>query len=140
MTQQPQWRCIANLGDVNPIEHGGAFLYIDMTGVYAPELEVWQPHDDSDYGYSYRVCMGIADYPDWADFEAVARCVYYPVNYSKTPAEALAHDLRADNLHRRAQAFIAVGDYHGYCNFDHDGTHRTFVEARRRYRHAHGTR
>jgi hypothetical protein len=24
---QPQWRMIANLGDVNPLDHGGCFIY-----------------------------------------------------------------------------------------------------------------
>lgn len=37
---QPEWECIANLGDVNPIEHGGKFVLVDKTGVYAPEMEV----------------------------------------------------------------------------------------------------
>lgn len=37
---QPEWECIANLGDVNPVEHGGKFVLVDKTGVYAPEMEV----------------------------------------------------------------------------------------------------
>jgi hypothetical protein len=37
---QPEWECIANLGDVDPIEHGGKFIMVDKTGVYAPEMEV----------------------------------------------------------------------------------------------------
>lgn len=41
MTNQPKWHCVANLGDVNPLEYGGAFVLIDATGVYPPELHVW---------------------------------------------------------------------------------------------------
>jgi hypothetical protein len=37
---QPDWECIANIGDVNPIDHGGKFVLVDKTGVYAPEMEV----------------------------------------------------------------------------------------------------
>jgi len=37
---QPDWKFEAQLGDVNPIDHGGKFLFSDKTGVYAPELEV----------------------------------------------------------------------------------------------------
>lgn len=37
---QPQWKCIANLGDVNPVEHGGMFVLIDETGKHDPQLEV----------------------------------------------------------------------------------------------------
>lgn len=40
MTEQPEWECIANLGDVNPIDHGGKFVLVDKTGRYAPEMEV----------------------------------------------------------------------------------------------------
>lgn len=38
--RQPEWECIANFGDVNPIEHGGKFILVDKTGVYPPEMEV----------------------------------------------------------------------------------------------------
>ena len=40
MTEQPDWECIANIGDINPIDHGGKFVLVDKTGVYAPEREV----------------------------------------------------------------------------------------------------
>lgn len=46
-TPQPVWKFIANLGDANPIDHGGYFVYIDETGVYAPEAELLvEPSDD----------------------------------------------------------------------------------------------
>jgi hypothetical protein len=41
MTNQPSWKVIANLGDATPLEYGGAFLKVDETGVYCPELIVW---------------------------------------------------------------------------------------------------
>ncbi|NCC40917.1 MAG: hypothetical protein EOM21_16010 [Gammaproteobacteria bacterium] len=41
MTNQPVWKVIHNLGDATPLEYGGAFLLVDETGVYAPELIVW---------------------------------------------------------------------------------------------------
>ena len=40
-TKQPVWRCLANIGDANPFEYGGEFIMIDTTGVYAPELWVY---------------------------------------------------------------------------------------------------
>lgn len=47
MSQQPIWKCIANLGDTNPIEYGGYFVFEDQTGVYPPEAEVLiEPSDD----------------------------------------------------------------------------------------------
>ena len=43
MTKQPEWECIANLGDANPIDHGGKFVLVDKTGQYPPEMEVLEP-------------------------------------------------------------------------------------------------
>lgn len=45
-TQQPQWKCIGHIGDVDPIAHGGAFVYIDETGVYPAEMTWFQPGPD----------------------------------------------------------------------------------------------
>lgn len=39
ITSQPIWKFIDNLGDANPIEWGGYFIYEDDTGVYCPEGE-----------------------------------------------------------------------------------------------------
>lgn len=47
-TNQPRWRCVANLGDVNPVDYGGYFVYVDDTGVYAPEAELLEPPADDD--------------------------------------------------------------------------------------------
>ena len=44
MTNQPEWQCVGNIGDANPIAGGddGKFVFVDKTGVYDPELEVWE--------------------------------------------------------------------------------------------------
>lgn len=58
MTEQPKWRCVANLGDVNPFDYGGYFVFIDETGVYDPEMEVLEvPDGDIDYWESFRFIM-----------------------------------------------------------------------------------
>lgn len=45
---QPQWKFVANLGDADPIENGGAFVFIDETGVYPPEVEILEePAEDN---------------------------------------------------------------------------------------------
>ncbi len=36
---QPKWKLLANLGDANPIDYGGYFVYRDETGVYRDEAE-----------------------------------------------------------------------------------------------------
>ena len=42
MTNQPNFKCVANLGDVTPWDYGGAFVLVDQTGVYTPELRVFE--------------------------------------------------------------------------------------------------
>ena len=42
-TRQPEWRLAGRIGDVDPIAHGGGFVYEDATGVYAPEI-AWFEH------------------------------------------------------------------------------------------------
>jgi hypothetical protein len=49
-TQQPSFWCIANIGDVNPSEHGGGFVLVDRAGVYSPELLVLEALDDEEAG------------------------------------------------------------------------------------------
>ena len=46
-TNQPEWRCIGGIGDVNPIDYGGGFVFVDDSGVYPPELEWIEPPDES---------------------------------------------------------------------------------------------
>ena len=53
MNNQPRWQCIANLGDANPYEHGGLFVFVDTTGVYSAEVEKWEP----EYHCFYRVII-----------------------------------------------------------------------------------
>lgn len=43
---QPSFWCIANIGDANPLEHGGCFVLVDRTGVYSPELLLLTVDDD----------------------------------------------------------------------------------------------
>ena len=52
---QPKWKKIANLGDVNPLDHGGLFVLIDETGVYPPEMERLEPPCDDDPEGQYEV-------------------------------------------------------------------------------------
>ena len=61
MTQQPKWKLIANLGDSNPLDHDGIFVYVDTTGTYKPEIEfLYAPENDDDDNKQwelYRILM-----------------------------------------------------------------------------------
>jgi hypothetical protein len=39
-TRQPVWKFAGNLGDATPLDHGGAFVLVDETGVYDPEIHL----------------------------------------------------------------------------------------------------
>jgi hypothetical protein len=70
---QPIWKYIANLGDANPIEHGGYFIYEDETGVYCPEGELLIHFDEHEndsgeetfhiYRFSLDKCVADVMYP-----------------------------------------------------------------------------
>lgn len=51
-TQQPTWKLIVNLGDVNPIDYGGFFVYVDETGEYEPEAELLEVPPDNEAEYN----------------------------------------------------------------------------------------
>ena len=50
MTNQPDWECIGQLGDADPIEHGGYWILRDKTGVYPEEGEFLVVPEDEDGG------------------------------------------------------------------------------------------
>ena len=50
-TQQPSYWCIRNIGDVDPLEHRGAFVLVDRTGVYSPVLLLLEQKTDSTYNF-----------------------------------------------------------------------------------------
>lgn len=48
MTRQPKWRCVAQIGDPDPMLYGGKWIFVDTTGVYAPEMEIFEGIEDRD--------------------------------------------------------------------------------------------
>jgi hypothetical protein len=55
MANQPRWKFVANLGDVNPLDYGGLFVYVDETGIYPPEMERVEPDSEDDENCTYTV-------------------------------------------------------------------------------------
>lgn len=56
-TNQPEWEMIENIGDVNPLDYGGGFVFRDKTGVYPEELEILEVDEEKlrrldDIGFS----------------------------------------------------------------------------------------
>lgn len=144
---QPTWKLLANLGDVNPIDHGGMLVYEDTTGVYPPEAVLIEPIDDergndSDRWIVYRFPLerctfvnGVLsdnpfhpELPAWfatpesRKTERPQDTTYLSSVASSMSMEAgeLIEALCSDHLIERAAAYQAIGDYHGYINLDHD--------------------
>lgn len=133
MTKQPEWKLIAQLGDVNPIEHGGLFLYEDKTGVYAPELAFVDKFEigesELEQWVEHRLTMepctylnGILsdnkfhpEHPAWfaskigqvADFAGYA-----------DKEEMISHLCGNEGIICRARAWASLVSYHGPHEFD----------------------
>jgi len=133
---------IANLGDVNPYEYGGYFVFIDETGEYPPEAELLVPPDEYDgkkyivYRFVLEPCTyenGILsdnpfhkDHPAWfATPESERAERPQDTTYLRSICECM--DIDEDKLIRlfcsddpieRAEAWRCVGGYHGYHELD----------------------
>ena len=128
MTKQPRWKMLANLGDVNPVEYGGYFIYQDMTGVYPAEGEWLEaPGSDDDVWRVYRFILdkctfvnGILsdnkyhpEHKAWfADYiPTIAEIV------GESPEKVIANLCSEDPLHR-AWVYREIGLYCGFENLD----------------------
>jgi hypothetical protein len=159
MSRQPNWELIANLGDANPIDYGGYFVYRDTTGVYPEEAEKLFTDVQVDnetvylvYRFSLdrlkQVTIGeevflipikfdeswpyaASQYDEWfhKDLAGVASFVGQTL-------QEMRDAFCSDDPRVRAFAYEALGDYHGWENLDSyplTFTERRDVEAR--YKH-----
>jgi hypothetical protein len=140
MMSQPRWKLLDNLGDADPLDYGGYFVYVDETGVYAPEAELLEVIDDEEKRWEVRrfslePCTfqdGILSdnkyHPDHAAwFATPEECPKrkHIICYLSNVATACDIDLDelrgmfcSDDVLERAQAYRMVGQYHGFDNLD----------------------
>jgi len=150
MTKQPEWQCIANLGDASPIEHGGCFVMIDTTKVYPAEMEVWIPSvdDDGTKGTAYRIILdqlvyirgenlliNARIYKDWLAGEELPHPIphYNEWFASRAVAVNVQTYLSSDDPVDRAVGYRELCEYTGYYTFDQYPLKFTEEEARERY-------
>lgn len=115
---------IGTIGDVNPLDYGGGFVYRDKVG--ACSLEWYEPEDDSDEE-SDIICYRVdIDYgaESWMDLPAVAKSADHA-----DIAEAIEDD---SNPMRRALAFWSVAGHWGWHELDHYPLRLTRAEAEAR--------
>jgi hypothetical protein len=138
MSSQPKWKLVAQLGDANPVDCGGYFIYEDETGAYAPEgeklfVDECVPHANAwtvyrfpldrlkiDGAYLIPFAYDVHTYPhpvsrydEWFhdDLNRVA-------SYSGIALAQLRAMFCSANTIDRARAYETIGDYFGFDNLD----------------------
>lgn len=139
-TNQPAWKLVANLGDANPIEHGGLFVFEDTTGAYPPEIElIEQPSEefedystDSGWKPSARwtvrravcepctyVCGVLSDSPSYPKIEAwFADAIDSVAESSGMERDEFIRMITVGTVVERAEAWRIIGDYFGWDTLD----------------------
>lgn len=163
MTTQPVWKFLANLGDANPLEYGGYFVFEDSTGVYEAEAEWYDPEDGQCYRFSLDQFVnteyGLISSHIWdthlrmmaGDKLPYHKTLPYPITdyanrewfikYLPDMQSAFAEDsginlvdkLCSNNPLDRAFVYREVGEYWGFDNLDNYPLDVTPKEARQRY-------
>ena len=153
MKNQPSFHCIANLGDTDPLEHGGAFVFVDRRGLYPPELHLWEPSESKLYRVTveqlWRIASeesrdpatnrqpedGVSDnrfhpyLPAWFGNLAALQSVAYSIG---SGLSEFVDRLTAENAVTRAGAFVDLIGYWGPTEFDSYPLELTTREARTR--------
>lgn len=154
---QPKWKCIAQLGDVNPVDYGGYWVFIDETGVHQPEGEYLEtPYDEDGEYRAYRFSIdrctltdGILSdnpfhplCPAWfakpeTERETRPQDTTYlsnVANYCGSTVDEIQAALCGDDIPVRAEAYRMVAEYHGWENMDSYPLTMSRSEAKKRYR------
>jgi hypothetical protein len=137
-TQQPSFWCIANIGDADPLNHGGGFVLIDRTGVYSPELLMLEEPcgaDETQHELSTILLDSLtrikrddgnhelsdnrfhADTPAWFGESERLKAVS---GYCGRPYFSLLGSFLSGCPVERAFAYKEVASYYGIANFDSD--------------------
>lgn len=144
---QPVWKCVAQLGDVNPLDHGGYWIFVDETGVYAPEAEWLEVPDIDDAGglnvrRAYRFILEpctfqneiLSDNPYHPDYPVwFANRLDQLANFAGMEVPELIALFCAENPLERAEAWRVVGSYFGFHELDNYPLELRRRETRQRY-------
>ena len=128
---QPSYFCIANLGDANPFEHGGAFVCIDRRGIYDPILLIYdqdlRKRSEITLEPCHRIYKNLKEHlisvgannfhpniPEWFSDSLSDAARFCGQNFYD-----LVSDLISTNVVKRAGAYLNLAHYHGVFEFDH---------------------
>lgn len=138
---QPVWREVGRLGDVNPIEHGGAIVYEDAGGAYPPEMELIEP--DGRRVLAYRVVLEphtwrggvLSDNPFHPEHPAwYAARIAEVAESTGGEVQDLIRALRGRDAMAKARAYQDMIGFFGAHEFDDSPLRLTRREAEERYR------
>ena len=146
---QPSFWCVANLGDVDPFEHGGQFVCVDRTGVYPPELVVIEAPSSVDaidrLRYSIQLERLTAIKNENGEIVALSDNKFHADKPAWFGSKKRLHDVAgfigrglhdfigkflSGNPKESALAYKALSDYVGYENFDPPATYISADEAK----------
>ena len=137
-TSQPDFVCVAQLGDVSPMLHDGYWVFVDKTGVYRPEAEYFCSDTRTYCRFVLEPCTytnGILsdnpyhpNHPAWFGdrLQKVA-------DYVGKEVEGLIQQLCSTNPIERAMGYRDLASYHGYFEFDEYPTTLIRHEMKKRY-------
>lgn len=145
---QPNWKLLNSLGDRGNV-------YVDTTGVYDPEAEIWEDYEDErgklrflvyrfslerksyykgnvipfDFHKRHDLPHPIGSYTEWfsKDLAKVA-------SSAGTTRTALVRALTSDKPMDRLWAYESIAGYHGYENLDSDPLNLSEKEFEKRNR------
>jgi len=130
MTNQPTWKCKANLGYVSPWDYGGAFVMVDTTGVYCPELWVFEvPDSDDDPIVESRILLERCTYiggilSDNKHHPSLRVWFGTPDRLAALEEDSGVSELQlinsfcSEDIALRAAAYKIAVDHHGLFEFD----------------------
>ena len=131
MTAQPSYFCIANLGDVDPFEHGGAFVCIDRRGIYDPILLMYDQDFRKRSEITLERCHKIVC--DDGEFVGVGTSRFHPrhkewfsdelfnaAEFAGWEFREFVDLLTSQDVVKRASAYLTLVGYHGAYEFDQD--------------------
>ena len=134
MSYQPKWQLVENIGDVNPFDHGGFFIFKDLTGRYDLEALIIDPDEaEEDLVYVDRVLLEkcyftngvLSDNKYHLDIEAwFFEDLDRVCSYAGMDKEDMINNLCSDDPTDRGWAYKALIGYHGSVNFGGDGLYK----------------
>lgn len=143
-TEQPKWVCVGLIGDVSPIEHGGALIFADATFKYAPELVVFVPLIDDKVSVERFVMENCRfnDVGEVTDSQDETRDVVWfaekdrlksVADYvGKHPAQ-FANHLTGQDMIDRAWAWWSLHSYYGIDELDGSEDLMTAKQAHKKF-------